>query len=163
MFRVCILTVSDSASDGKRSDTTGPLIRKFLHETGAFSVHQEKIVPDEVEDIASTLAAWCDSGACDLVITTGGTGLSPRDVTPEATIHILDREIPGMSEAMRLHGLQHTSRAMLSRAVCGIRKDTLIVNLPGSPGGVSDGLSAIAGVLEHAIRKIQGDTSRCSG
>ncbi len=163
MFRARILTISDSTFEGKRTDTAGPVIEELLKHTGQFQVEQGAVVPDEKEAIAKTLAEWADSETCDLIVTTGGTGLSPRDVTPEATLKVIGREIPGMAEAMRLEGLKNTPRAMLSRAVCGVRGNTLIVNLPGSPGGVRDGLSAIMDVLSHAIKKIQGDTSRCSG
>ncbi len=162
MFRARVLTISDSASTGKRKDSTGPLISEFLTLTGRFTVEGGETVPDETDAISSMLRKWCDSGSCDLIVTTGGTGLSPRDVTPEATLHVIEREIPGMAEAMRLEGLKNTGRAMLSRAVCGTRKGTLIINLPGSPGGVRDGLSAISGVLEHAIKKIQGDVTPCN-
>ena len=162
MFRARVLTISDSASSGKRKDGTGPLISEFLTLTGRFTVEDGETVPDETEAISSALRKWCDSGSCDLIVTTGGTGLSPRDVTPEATLQVIDREIPGMAEAMRLEGLKNTSRAMLSRAVCGTRKGTLIINLPGSPGGVRDGLSAVSEVLEHAIKKIQGDLTPCN-
>ena len=163
MFRARVLTISDSTFDGKRKDTAGPLIEEHLRLTGRFHVGDGAVVPDETGSIAGMLKDWADSGACDLIVTTGGTGLSPRDVTPEATLQVIEREIPGMAEAMRLEGLKNTPRAMLSRAVCGIRKNTLIINLPGSPGGVRDGLSVITEVLEHAIKKIQGDISPCSG
>jgi len=161
LFRVKILTISDSASQGKRKDSAGPLIEELLRLTGKFSVEETDVVPDEADQIAERIRTWADSGSCDLIVTTGGTGLSPRDVTPEATLQVLDRQIPGMAEAMRLEGMKNTSRAMLSRAVCGTRRNTLIINLPGSRGGVTDGLSALAEVLEHAIRKTQGDTAPC--
>ena len=163
LFKARVLTVSDSASRGRRKDTAGPLIEEILASTGKFLVEQGRTVPDEIGPITDALRQWCDSGVCDLVITTGGTGLSPRDVTPEATLAVIERVIPGMSEAMRLEGLGKTKKAMLSRGVCGTRRNTLIVNLPGSPGGVRDGLLAISDVLEHAIKKIQGDTTPCSG
>ncbi len=163
MFRAGILTVSDSTFEGRRKDTTGPLIEELLRLTGRFSVEKCRVVPDETEAISETLKRWADSGSCDLIITTGGTGLSPRDVTPEATSGVIERQIPGMAEAMRIEGLKNTPRSMLSRAVCGTRRRCLIVNLPGSPGGVRDGLSVIMEVLPHAISKIQGDTTPCSG
>ena len=163
MFRARILTVSDSTSQGRRTDRAGPLIEELLGLTGRFSFQEGAVVPDETAAISSILKEWADSGSCDLIVTTGGTGLSPRDVTPEATLQVIDRSIPGMAEAMRMEGLKNTPRAMLSRAVCGTRKGCLIINLPGSPGAVRDGLSAIIEVLEHAIMKIQGDTSPCSG
>jgi molybdenum cofactor synthesis domain-containing protein len=163
LFRASVLTISDSASRGQRKDSAGPLIAEFLTLTGRFTMVDREIVPDETDAISSALRKWCDSGSCDLIVTTGGTGLSPRDVTPEATLRVIEREIPGIAEAMRLEGLKNTRRAMLSRAVCGTRRETLIINLPGSPGGVRDGLSAISEVLEHAIKKIQGDVTPCNG
>lgn len=163
MFSARVLTISDSAFRGGKKDSTGPLIAEFLTLTGKFIVADGETVPDETEAISAVLRKWCDSASCDLIVTTGGTGISPRDVTPEATCQVIEREIPGMAEAMRLEGLKNTGRAMLSRAVCGTRGGTLIINLPGSPGGVRDGLSAISEVLEHSIKKIQGDTTPCSG
>ncbi len=163
MFKARVLTISDSASSGKRKDASGAAVQELLALTGRFQVECGAVVPDETDAISAILERWADSGACDLIVTTGGTGLSPRDVTPEATLNIIEREIPGMAEAMRMEGLKNTPRAMLSRAVCGVRNRTLIVNLPGSPGGVRDGLSTIIEILPHAIEKIQGDPTPCSG
>ncbi len=161
MFKVGILTVSDSGAKGAREDKSGPFIEDFLHALGGFKVNKKSICPDEKEDIRSILIDWVDNLKLDLIVTTGGTGLSPRDVTPEATKTVLDKEIPGIAEAIRIYGLNKTPRAMLSRAVAGSRKDTLIINLPGSLKAVEDGLNAIKDVLEHAILKIKGDTRPC--
>lgn len=162
MFKAAVLTISDSTAAGGRADGTGPVIRSFLEALGMFQVIEAAVVPDEPEEISAALRRWSDSSGADLIVTTGGTGLSPRDRTPEATRSVLDYEIPGMAEAMRLEGLKKTPRAMLSRGLCGVRGRCLIVNLPGSPGGVKDGLAALAPVLEHAIKKIQGDTTPCA-
>lgn len=154
MATVGILTISDTASRGGREDLSGLAIRELVASIGA-EVADYRIVPDEAAEISSTLREWADDQGLDLILTTGGTGLSPRDVTPEATREILTREIPGIAEAMRLQGLKHTPRAMLSRAVAGTRGRTLVVNLPGSPKGVRESLGAILGILPHALEILQ--------
>ncbi len=155
MVTVGILTISDTASRGGREDLSGDAIREMISTIGG-EVAEYRIVPDEVDQIAECLRAWADGRALDLVLTTGGTGLSPRDVTPEATRSVLTREVPGIAEAMRLEGLKHTPRAMLSRAVAGVRGRTLIVNLPGSPRGVRESLGAVLDVLPHALEMLHG-------
>jgi molybdenum cofactor synthesis domain-containing protein len=120
------------------------------------------IVPDDIEAISKVLISWADENGADLILTTGGTGLSPRDVTPEATMGVIQRLVPGMAEAMRLTSLQKTPHAMISRAVAGVRGRTLIINLPGSPKGAVENLEAVLPALEHAIAKIQGDPSECA-
>ena len=156
-FRAGILTVSDKGSRGEREDTSGAAIRELLAAAGAEVVRYE-IVPDDRGRIATTLRAWCDAGDVDVVLTTGGTGLAARDVTPEATLDVADRLAPGIAEAMRAEGLRHTPHAMLSRAAAVVRASTLIVNLPGSEKGARESLAAIVSVLPHAAQLLRGDT-----
>lgn len=158
--QAAILTISDKASQGRREDTAGPSIVAALEAAGITVVARD-VVPDEPELIARELRRYADEDGHALVLTTGGTGLSPRDNTPEATIHIADRLVPGMAEAMRAQGLKHTPHAMLSRGACVIRKQTLIINLPGSPRGALEGLQVILPALGHALDKLRGDTSDC--
>jgi molybdopterin adenylyltransferase len=159
MITVAILTLSDKGSKGEREDVSGLLINDMLKEIGAEVKHYE-ILPDEKEFIKGKLIAY--SKEVDLILTTGGTGLSQRDVTPEATLEVIDREVPGIVEAMRSEGLKKTSRAMLSRAVAGVREKALIINLPGSPKAVKENLTVILDVIPHAIEKIKGDPSECA-
>ncbi len=159
-MNVAILTISDKGHRGEREDRSGPALAKWLAERSV-NVVSQKIVPDEAVAISAQLGGWADGGACDLILTTGGTGVAPRDVTPEATRTVLDREIPGIAEAMRAASLSKTPYAMLSRAVAGVRGRTLIVNLPGSPAGAVENLEAVWPTLAHAVKKIQGDPSDC--
>jgi len=155
-FRVGILTVSDKGSRGQRVDTSGGAIRELLAGLEA-QVEQYEVVPDEQDVIAERLRAWADKERLDLILTSGGTGLSPRDVTPEATLAVVDRLVPGMAEAMRQAGLAQTPMAMLSRAVVGLRGRTLIVNLPGSERGVRQNLAQLLPVLPHALETLRGE------
>jgi molybdopterin adenylyltransferase len=159
MITVAVLTLSDKGSKGEREDASGPMIREMLKGIDA-EVKYYDILPDEKELIKGKLIEY--GKLVDLILTTGGTGLGPRDVTPEATIEVIDRQISGIAEAMRIEGLKKTRRAMLSRAVAGVRGKTLIINLPGSPKSVKENLEIILGVLPHAIEKIKGDTSECA-
>jgi molybdenum cofactor synthesis domain-containing protein len=160
MIRTAIITLSDKGSAGRRQDESGRLINEMISSIGASADHYE-ILPDEKALIAATLRRLSDSGSFDLIVTTGGTGVAPRDVTPEATREVIERELPGMAEAMRAESLKKTPHAMISRAVAGIRKQTLIVNLPGSPKAVRENLSVILPALPHAIEKIKGDPGEC--
>ena len=155
-IRVGILTVSDRGSRGEYRDLSGPAIRDLVTGCLGATVELEDIVPDERLVIAGTLQAWADEVGLDLVLTTGGTGFAPRDVTPEATRDVIEREAPGLAEAMRAASLQITPHAMLSRAVAGIRGKTLIVNLPGSPKAARENLQTILPALPHAIELQQG-------
>ncbi len=161
MFRTGILTVSDRGAQGLRADQSGPGIQALLP-PDRFVVEIEAVVADEIPEIVYTLVTWADERKLDLILTTGGTGLSPRDVTPEATGRVLDREIPGMAEAMRSEGLKHTPLAQLSRAKVGVRGTTLIINLPGGPKAVAEMLPVVLPVIPHALEKIKGDPSDCA-
>jgi molybdenum cofactor synthesis domain-containing protein len=154
-LRVAILTVSDAGSRGERADTSGDAIAAWVAQRG-FTLAARALVPDETTRIATTLAAWADDEVAALVLTTGGTGLTPRDVTPEATRAVLEREAPGIAEAMRYSVYPRFHRAALSRGVAGVRGRSLIVNLPGSPGGVRDGLAVLDDLVEHAVQLVQG-------
>lgn len=151
MIRVAILTVSDRAARGEAEDRSGPAIAQIVQQQLDAAVVQTRIVPDEQPLIEAALAGWADSGEIDLILTTGGTGFAPRDVTPEATQAVIDRAAPGLAEAMRAASLQVTPHAMLSRAAAGMRGRTLIVNLPGSPKAAAENLAAIVAVLPHAV------------
>jgi molybdenum cofactor synthesis domain-containing protein len=156
-MRVAILTVSDKGSRGERPDTSGDAVAEMVLGSGGQVVARD-IVPDERHAIAAKLREWCGRGAIDVILTTGGTGLSSRDVTPEATRDVAERDVPGMGEAMRAEGLRHTPRAMLSRAAVVVRGSTLILNLPGSEKGVRESLAAVIGVLPHAAELLRGET-----
>lgn len=159
MITVAVLTMSDKGSKGEREDLSGPMIEDMIKTIGA-EVKYSEILPDEKEIIKEKLIEY--SKKADLILTTGGTGLSPRDVTPDATLEVIDRQVPGIAETMRSEGMKKTSRAMLSRAVAGVRGSSLIINLPGSPKAVKENLAVILDVIPHAIEKIKGDLSECA-
>ena len=150
-IRVGILTISDRSARGERADASGPVIQSFVQDKLHWLVAAYQIVPDELIEIRGTLIELCDQQRLNLILTTGGTGFAPRDVTPEATRSVIEREAPGLAEAMRADSLRKTPHAMLSRAVCGLRGSTLIINLPGSPQAVCEKLETILPALPHAI------------
>jgi molybdenum cofactor biosynthesis protein B len=155
--KLAVLTISDAASRGARDDRSGDAIVSWAA-SGGHEVVARAVVPDETERIARTLMTWADGGNVDVILTTGGTGITARDVTPEATRAVLEKEAPGFAEAIRAAGLVKLPRAMLSRGVAGTRGKTLIINLPGSTSGVTDGLATLAPVLEHAAALLRGQT-----
>jgi len=159
-MKIGILTISDKGARGEREDRSGPAIREMMEAAG-WEIVRAKIVPDEQDEIRATLIDWSDEGL-DLILTTGGTGFSPRDWTPEATRAVIDRETPGIPEAMRRAGMEKTPTAMLSRAAAGIRKSTLIVNLPGSEKAVRESLEAILPALPHGVEVLKGTASECA-
>lgn len=156
MFKVGILTVSDSGARGEREDESGRVIREMVEAVGGRIEHYQ-IIPDDQELIVVSLKEMTERLSVDVVLTTGGTGLGPRDVTPDATLEVIDKAVPGIPEAMRTAGMQANRRAMLSRAVAGVRLRALIINLPGSPRGVRESLGAIVDELPHAIEILRGE------
>jgi len=156
VITVGVLTISDRCSRGETQDQSGPLLQQIARERLVAQVTVTACVPDDREQIAFTLRDWCDNARADLILTTGGTGFSPRDVTPEAMADVIEREAPGLAEAMRRETARITPHAMLSRAVAGIRRSTLIVNLPGSARAVAENLEAILPALPHGIEILKG-------
>lgn len=156
MIRIAILTISDAGARGERVDTSGDAIAAWASER-CYQLTARALVPDDTLEIARMLLEWADGGGADLILTTGGTGLTPRDITPEATRVVLEREAPGIAEALRHSVLGKLPRAALSRGVAGVRGRTLIINLPGSPGGVSDGLGVLSQWIEHAVDLVRGE------
>ena len=160
MFNIGIITASDKGSRGEREDVSGKTIAAML--AGLGTIRHYIIVPDEKEALSKQMVLMADELGIDLILTTGGTGLGPRDVTPEATLSIIDKQVPGLAEVMRAKSLEKTNRAMLSRAVAGTRGKTLIINLPGSPKGVQECLEVILPALEHGLAIMKGEASECA-
>lgn len=161
MIKAAILTISDKGSRGEREDGTGQVLRNLLEENG-YEIVCYKIIPDEIDKIVEELMKVSDELKVDLIITNGGTGFSKRDVTPEATLKVIHKQVPGIPEAMRMKSLQITSKAMLSRAVAGIRNETLIINLPGSPKGAVENLQVVMPALRHGIDILKDEASECA-
>lgn len=160
VFTAGVLTISDKGSQGKREDESGEIAARILEEEG-YTLLRRKVVPDNRRQIADTLVEWADRDCLSLIVTSGGTGLSPTDVTPQAMKEVIDYEVPGIAETMRAASLRKTPHAMLSRAMAGVRRNCLIINLPGSPGGVKDNLSVVLPALKHALSKLGGDMTDC--
>lgn len=161
MFRVAIVCMSDKGSRGEREDKSTQVIERIILENG-YKVVEKILIPDEFEMIKETLKNICDENRADLILTTGGTGFSKRDVTPEATEEIIEKRVPGIPEAIRAYSMTITKRAMLSRATAGIRKDTLIINMPGSPKAVDESLSYIISELKHGLEIMVGSAGDCA-
>ena len=160
-IRAGVLTISDKGSEGKRKDKSGELVAKIIEGQG-YSVARREIIPDDRSKIAETLATWVDREGLSLIVTSGGTGLSPTDVTPQAMEDVIEYSVPGMAEAMRASSLRKTPHAMISRAMVGVRQSCLIINLPGSPKGAEENLRVLLPALDHALSKLAGDPSDCS-
>ena len=160
-YKAAVLTVSDRCSRGERTDIGGPLVAEMLKNAG-YEIICSALVPDDRPEIERALCRLADQVRADLIVTTGGTGFSPRDVTPEATLAVCDRMTPGIPEAMRLAGMKNTMRAMLSRAQAGIRADSLIINLPGSPKAIRENLEAVLPTLAHGLEMLSGTPSDCA-
>ena len=161
MISAGVITISDRGARGERDDISGEVIKSLLSELPA-EVKAYKIIPDEKSIIRDTLIEFTDVQKLDLVVTTGGTGVSPRDVTPDATMEVINKEIPGMAEAMRRESAKKTPHAMISRAIAGIRGESVIINLPGSPKGAQENLAVILPAIVHTIEKVKGDPSDCA-
>jgi molybdenum cofactor synthesis domain-containing protein len=159
-YRVAIITVSDKGSRGERKDASGPALKKLLGD--AYDVDEIIIVPDEIPIIADTIKRLIDDEKFDLVITTGGTGVTKRDVTPEATRSVIDRDLPGFAEAIRMESYKITPHGIISRGVCGIRGESMVINLPGSPKGAVECLGFVINAIPHALAKIKGDPADCA-
>ncbi len=158
-YRIGVLTLSDKGAQGQRVDESGPVVREMLEVVG--QVTHDAILPDDLASIVDILTDWSDQEKLDLIVTTGGTGLTPRDVTPQASMQVIDYEIPGMAEVMRMQSLKKTPHAMLSRAIVGVRRQTIIINLPGSPKAARENLEVLLPALPHALAKLAGDPSDC--
>ena len=161
VIKVGILVISDKASRGERKDESGPIMKEIVKKLPA-EVSEYKIISDEKDQIKENLINWVDKLRLDLILTSGGTGIGVRDVTPEATKEVIEKELPGFVEAMRIKGLEKTPFSMLSRAIVGVRKKSLIINLPGSPKAVKENLEVILPALKHGIEILKGETSECS-
>jgi len=159
VIKVGILVISDKASRGERKDESGPAIKKIVSQLPSYQATKYEIIPDEKEIISEKLKEWVDKDRLDLILTSGGTGIGPRDVTPEATKEVIEKEVPGFTESMRAKGLDKTPFSMLSRALAGMRKKSLIINLPGSPKAVKENLEVILPTLKHGIEILKGNTS----
>ncbi|ACA57223.1 molybdopterin adenylyltransferase [Clostridium botulinum] len=161
MIKTAIVTISDKGSKGERKDETGKVLQDILEKRG-YKVEYYKIIPDEINIISEELIKLCDEKKVNLIITNGGTGLSKRDVTPEATEKVIEKHVPGFGEAMRASSLSITPKAILSRGIAGIRKDSLIINLPGSPKAAVENLQAVLGAIPHGIEILLGEASECA-
>ena len=161
-FSVGIITLSDRASKGEYEDLTGPALEKYVSENLKTSFIRKEIIPDDTKKLELTLKDFADTQMLDLIITSGSTGISPRDIAPDVTVEVIEKRLPGFEEAMRAESFKITATAIVSRAVCGTRKNSLIINLPGSPKGAVENLSVIMPAIEHTIKKLQGDKSDCA-
>lgn len=162
MFTVAIITLSDKGYEGQREDLTGPKIKEYIEGTNRYKVVSYKLLKDDSKIVQEELRKICDNEIADLILTNGGTGFSKRDITPEATKLIIEKEIPGISEYMRMKSSEITKKAILSRGVSGIRKNSLIINLPGSPKGAIENLSFVIDTLDHGIEILKGQATECA-